>query len=135
MSPKRTPEFGAAYGFDEVAGFYDHDDTLVSFVIVKGPRILALRLRADYHPEFLAAPAQVWVTELPADACAWGDTLAGGAARVPVFLRRQRHQHYTFVGDYVALPRAATNTELANARTGVPHAQGVSRIVFMKRVA
>ena len=134
MQTKNVPEFGVAYSYDAVASFYKHDATLVSFVIVKGPRIAALRLREDYNPNILAHPAQVWVGEIPKAVLDWGNNLANDTALVPVFVKRQGKLNYTFVGDHEVLERDATPAELAKARAEVPHTRGISRIVFLKRV-
>jgi hypothetical protein len=99
MQPNKVPEFAVAYTYDAVADFYEHDATLVSFVIVKGPRIRALRLREDYNPKILATPAEVWVGERPPAVQDWGKTLANDTVRVPVFVKRKGKQNYTFVGD------------------------------------
>jgi len=134
VQAKNVPQFGVGYSYDAVAAFYQHDVTLDSFVIVQGPRILALRLRADCHPKILARPAEVWVGQTPPAARAWGKTLAHHKGYVPVFVKRERKLLYTFVGDHEVLMRQATPAELATARAEVTHTQGVSRIVFLKRV-
>jgi hypothetical protein len=134
VQPKKMPQFGVAYPYDVTANFYDHDDTLLSFVIVKGNRIEALRLREDYNPNILKTPAEVWVGEKPQVVADWGTILATDTFRVPVFVKRRGKQLYTFVGDHKVLPRQATPAELDQARAQVPHTQGVSRIVFLKLV-
>ena len=134
MPPESIPEFGMGYSHDAVAKFYQHDATLVSFVIIKGKQILALRLREDYNPEILARPAQVWVGELPPAVRDWGNTLANTTTPIPVFVKRQGRKNYTFVGDHEILKRAPTAAELASAKENVPHDRGVSRIVFLKRI-
>lgn len=134
MPTKSDPEFGATYTYDEVANLYPHDNALVSQAIVKGDRVVALRLREEDNPNIFAMPAQLWVGEKPAKARECGSTLAGESARIPVFVKRNGKQNYTFVGDHVVLTRESTESELASARTKVSHTQGVSRIVFLKRV-
>ena len=134
MQAKTVPEFGVTYTYDAVAALYQHDVTLVSFVLVKGTRIVALRLREDYNLKILARPAEVWVGETPPEVRDWGNTLAQHPGCVPVFVKRDRKQKYTFVGDHEVLTRKPTQAELATARAEVPHTRGVSRIVFLKRV-
>jgi len=134
MQAKNVPEFGVGYSCDAVAALYQHAATLVSFVLVKGTRIVALRLREDDHPKILARPAEVWVGPVPPAVRAWGKTLARHTECVPVFVKRKGKQNYTFVGDHEVQARQATPAELATARAEVPHTQGVSRIVFLKRL-
>jgi hypothetical protein len=134
MQANTVPEFGVGYPHDAVAAFYKHDTTLDSFVIVQGTVIVALRLRLDYNPKILARRAEVWVGATPQAVCDWGNTLANQTGCVPVFVRRTGKQNYTFVGDHEVLRRNPTEAELVKARAKVPHTQGVSRIVFLKRV-
>jgi hypothetical protein len=135
MQAANLPVFGVSYTYDAVAKFYKHDETLVSFVIVKGPRILALRLREDFNPNILQIPAEVWVGDRPPAVSDWGKTLAHTKEPVPVFVKRHDKVNYTFVGYHDVLPRIPNAAQLAYARAEVPHTQGVSRIVFLKRVA
>lgn len=134
MHSKRDPEFGAAYTFDEVAAFYPHDQTPDFFALVSGPRVVALRLREDEHPKIFETPAQLWVGEKPNAVRDWGKALASETARIPVFVRRNGKRNYTFVGDHVVLLREPTPAEVVTALVNVPHPQGISRIVFLKRV-
>jgi len=134
MSAKNDPEFGVTYTYDEVANLYPHDNALDSVAIVNGHRVVALRLREEDNPQIFAMPAQLWVGEKPAGARECGKALAGEAARIPVFVKRLGKQNYTFVGDHAVLTRDSTESELATARAQVTHTQGVSRIVFLKRV-
>jgi hypothetical protein len=134
MQAKNDPEFGVTYTYEAVANLYSNDNALDSVALVNGSRVVALRLREDYNPQIFATPAQLWVDEKPAAACECGKALAGEAARIPVFVKRNGKQNYTFVGDHAVLTRESTPAELATARAEVPHAQGVSRIVFLKRV-
>jgi len=134
MQAKNDPQFGVTYTYDAVANFYPPDNAPDSVTIVNGSRVVALRLREDYHPKIFATPAQLWVDEKPTAACERGKVLASEAARIPVFVKRNGKQNYTFVGDHVVLTREFTAAELATARAEVPHTQGVSRVVFLKRV-
>ena len=134
MPPKDIPVFGASYSYDDVANFYKHDATLVSFVIVKGPKILALRLREDYNPQIIAKPAEVWVGERPPPVRDWGNTLAHDTARAPLFVKQAGNTNYTFVGDHEVLPRIPTLAKLTEARANVPHDRGISRIVFLRKL-
>ncbi len=134
MISTREPEFGVTYRYDDVADLYPHDKTPDSFAIVKGPRVLALRLREIENPKIFETPGQLWVGETPSAVREWGNALASEAALIPVFVKRLGKQNYTFVGNHVVLPRKSTPAEIAMARAQVPHTQGVSRIVFLKRV-
>jgi len=134
LQTKTDPEFGVTYSYDSVANFYAHDQTLLSFVIVKGPRVLALRLREDYNPKIFGTPAQLWVGESPNAVGEWGKVIASETATIPVFVKRNGKQSYTFVGNHAVVKRESTPAELAMARADVPHTRGVSRIVYLKRV-
>jgi len=134
MQLKRDPEFGVPYPYKVVVSFYPQAAASVSFAIVKGPRVVALRLREDDHPGILATPAQLWVGETPPAEREWGNALAGETGRIPVFVKRLGKQNYTFVGDHVVLAREATPAELVTARAAAPHTHGVARIVYLKRV-
>jgi len=134
VNTRTDPEFGGAYNFNAVADFYKHDHSPLSFVIFKDDRIVALRLVEDEHPNILARPAEVWFGDSPKSAAAWGNALANDTFQVPIFVKRRGRRNYTFVGDHKVLPREATSAELAKARATVTHTQGISRIVFLKRV-
>jgi hypothetical protein len=134
MKTKKVPEVGVAYTYSDVANFYDHDKNPVHYVVVKGHRILALRLREDYNYDIFAVPAQVWVGEKPEAVKAWGNILAYDTVCVDVFVKKRDKRYYTFVGAYEVLTREATQAELANASEKVPHKRGVSRIVFLKKL-
>jgi len=134
MAAKNDPEFGVTYTYDAVANLYPNDNALDSLAIVSGHRVVALRVREEDNPKIFAMPAQLWVGEKPVEVRECGKALAGEAARIPVFVKRLGKQNYTFVGDHTVLTRESTASELASARANVPHAQGVSRIVFLKRV-
>lgn len=130
---KPAPVLGKEYSYYSVASFYRPEVVSVHFVLVRGSRVLALRLREDYNPRIIREPAEVWVgAKNPVRS--WGDRLASDTTRVPVFVKRRGRTKYTFFGDYEVLHRAATADELAQARARVPHRQGVSRIVFLKRL-
>ena len=134
MQNKKVPKVGIDYTYGAVADFYEHDKTPIHFVVVKEPRVLALRLREDYNLDIFADPAQVWVGEKPKAVKDWGNTLAYDPVRVDVYVKKLNKQNYTFVGAHEVLTREWTWAEFANARAKVPHKRGVSRIVFLKKL-
>jgi hypothetical protein len=126
------PELDHDYSYAGVAGFYDHDESLLRWVIFKGKRIKALSLRQDFNPNILNARAEVWVGD-DSPTKEWGNTLANDTVEIPLFVKKLKRDKYNYLGIYEVLTDEATTAELAAARKMVTHKRGVSRIVFLKK--
>jgi hypothetical protein len=135
MSASTGPEEGKDYSYGEVAGFFKPKPTAVHFVLVRGQQIVALRLRHDYNPNITRNPAEIWVGA-KGQVERWGGVLAADTKRVPVFVKPEGTTRYTYHGEYQVLDRKASAAELTIARGLMKkvHTQGVSRIVFLKRI-
>lgn len=123
------------YTYSEVAAIFDHDEIFLHYVIVRGNRILALRVREDYNPDVLSNKPAIWVGATPLIA-RWADILAAQQKMfVSLFVKpRDCRRHYFYHRRFYVSTRQATDAELDHARHTVPHKQGVSRIVFLDPV-
>ena len=133
MPTRKKPELEKSYTYGEVGSFYDHDASVLHWVLTKGPRIKALRLREDFNANVFCPRAEVWVGD-DSPTKEYGSTLANDTVQVPLFVKRNGGRKYTYFGDFEVLTDEATAAELATARKKVPHKRGVSRIVFLNKI-
>jgi hypothetical protein len=125
------PIVGKEYLYREAEGFYDHDPTVLHWVIVLGLDIVALRLREDYNPKIFERKGEVWVGA-DSPTCIWGSRLASDCKIVPLFVKKKGRRKYTYVGKYEVTGEDTSNVKLAAAAKTVPHERGISRIVFLQ---
>jgi hypothetical protein len=126
------PDPGVEYTYDQVGDFYTHDPLPLHWVIVRGNQIVALRLREDYNKNIFNERAEVWVGD-DSPTKEWGKTLADDTPSVPVFVKRNGSDKYTYVEQFEIQTDEATAQELESARESVEHDRGISRIVFLRK--
>ena len=130
-----APKIDHDYSYAAVRDFYMPDVTALHYVLIKMNTITALRVREDYNPNILSDPAEVWVGDR-GKVKERGDELANRTKSVPLFVKKRGCRTYTFLGEYKVSGSVTTGPALTKARAAMKnvHEQGVSRIVFLKKV-
>jgi hypothetical protein len=131
----RGPKLDQEYSYAAVRDSYMPDVTAVHYVLIKMDTIVALRVREDYNPNILNDSAEIWVGA-QGKVKEFGDELANRTKPVPLFVKKLGRRTYTFLGDYKVTDTVTTGPALTKARAAMKdvHEQGVSRIVFLKKV-
>ena len=134
MAITGNPIPGVEYSLEEIDDYYKPDPSHLYYVLFKGDRIVALRLRQDYNKELLGDQPQVWVGQEDKATRDWGRTLAKDTVDVPIFLKKEGREKYTFLGVYEVLNDDDTPDTCRAVAGKVPHKRGISRIVFLRKM-
>ena len=133
MQTPNQPDPEMEYSYDEVGGFYDHEDNKLHWAITKGRQIHALRLRQDFNSFIHPIWMEVWVgADSPTKE--WGNTLANDTARVPVFMKMRDATKYKYLGVFEVQTDDTSEYRCTETAKKVPHDRGISRIVILKRL-
>jgi hypothetical protein len=133
MAINGNPVPGVEYTLKEIDDEYKPDPSHLYYVLFKGDKIVALRLRQDYNKLLLSDRPQLWVGQEDKATRDWGRILAKLSTEVPIYLKKDNRDKYTYLGVYEVVNDDDRPESCEAVAEQVPHKRGISRIVFLRK--
>lgn len=124
---------GESYDFAAIRESLGGQPLPPNFVIHREGAVLGLCLGLMWNPLAEADPAEVWVGR-KGDLPGWGVKLAATTVPLPVYVRREEGGKWFYTGRFL-VTGSSTEPDAIKQRLKPPVITGISRIVFLRRVA
>jgi hypothetical protein len=124
---------GESYDFHSIRTAMGGEANPPFFVIHRDGVILGLCLGLLWNPRAESAPAEVWVGR-KGDLPKWGEKLADTTGPLPVYVRREEGGKWFYLGRH-EVTGSSTDLNDIRSRLKPPVITGISRIVYLKRLA